>query len=338
MAIRSRSFARVECGEKSLEFAYAIARLYFKRRYRLAHRNVVQLACGNQGAEFRAPAPFIVGMGRSGTTLLRLMLDAHSQLAIPPETDFIGLFLRRNFGEHILCHDAFKTMTGHYDWKSFGLSRESFRAALIEKNIASRTEAMRCFYELYAQRFAKTRWGDKTPAHVPHIALLSTLLEEARFIHIIRDGRDVVTSMRGMWFAPARTVSGIARAWVETINDTRRQGLTIKHYLELRYEDLIMRPEIELRKICAFIDLPYEPSMIDYHKRAAERLAELEAVNLRFGLLRVTGNQRRYNHRRTSDPPSASRIGRWRSELNARDIGAVDRVAGPLLRELGYGA
>jgi hypothetical protein len=99
-----------------------------------------------------------------------------------------------------------------------------------------------------------------------------------------------------------------------------------------------MRPEIELRKICAFIDLPYESSMIDYHKRAAERLAELEAVNLRFGLLRVTGNQRRYNHRRTSDPPSASRIGRWRSELNARDIRVVDRVAGPLLRELGYGA
>src|SRR2546425_6282923 len=143
------------------------------------------------------------------------------------------------------------------------------------------TRAMRCaaFTRLYALRFAKPRWGDKTPGYVKHTRAVQDLLPEARFIHIIRDGRDVAVSLIEEWRASGRvmSVTRAAERWVSKISVGREQARELRFYLEVRYEDLVLDSESVLRRICDFIDLPWHPDMLEYHRSAPERVAELVA-------------------------------------------------------------
>ncbi len=117
--------------------------------------------------ELGDPAPFVVGMGRSGTTLLRLILDSHSVLAVPPETDFPEAL---TCGSEISDDAALRAFRRHRDWRSFGIDSASLHAALKARPSPSAGEALRCFYRTYASRFGKSRWGDKTPAYVTRFA------------------------------------------------------------------------------------------------------------------------------------------------------------------------
>ena len=105
---------------------------------------------------------------------------------------------------------------------------------------------------------------------------IETILPEARFIHLIRDGRDVALSVRPLWFAPGKDVGTLARDWKRRIEETRELSRNCAHYLEFQYEALVTRPEAELRKICAFIHLDYHPQMLDYFKKARHRLDEIK--------------------------------------------------------------
>ena len=158
----------------------------------------------------RAPVPFIVGVGRSGTTLLRLMLDAHPDLAIPGETHFLLDLLAQN--ENGPARDRiFRAMIEAPTWPNLAVSESTFKAALDEVEPFSVPDAIRTFYRLYAQRFGKDRWGDKTPPYRSCMTGIQQLLPEAYFIHIIRDGRDVALSYRGLWFGPGDGIEAQAR-------------------------------------------------------------------------------------------------------------------------------
>jgi hypothetical protein len=277
------------------------------------------------------PAPFIVGVGRSGTTLLRLMLDAHPDLAIPPDTTFIPLVVEN-------CQDAddpwgcfVETLTSHRRWADSHVDGYALKERVAAIRPFSTSDALRAFYTLYAERFGKPRWGDKTPNYLLQMMLIQTLLPEARFIHLIRDGRDVALSVieerRGM------TIQKAAKRWVTKIREGRRQADGLPFYLEVRYEDLVLDSEATLRQICAFIDLPWHPCMLQYYNRAEERLAELVTVD---GKRAVHIEQRRAKHTWTTRPPEASRIGRWRTEMSASDRQEFEAIAGELLAELGY--
>src|SRR6266446_4938843 len=104
-----------------------------------------------------APAPFIVGVGRSGTTLLRLMLDAHPELAIPGETHFLADFVSLDASE--LTRDRFfRTVTEAQTWPNLALDKAALRESLDEVEPLSAPEATRVFYRLYAGLFGKERW------------------------------------------------------------------------------------------------------------------------------------------------------------------------------------
>ena len=196
---------------------------------------------------------------------------------------------------------------------------------------------MRCaaFTRLYALRFAKPRWGDKTPGYVKHTRAVQDLLPEARFIHIIRDGRDVAVSLIEEWRASGRvmSVTRAAERWVSKISVGREQARELRFYLEVRYEDLVLDSESVLRRICDFIDLPWHPDMLEYHRSAPERVAELVAPDATGTL---SAAKRQAKHAWTSSPPEASRIARWRTEMSADALSEYERVAGRLLAELGY--
>lgn len=282
------------------------------------------------------PAPFIVGAPRSGTTLLRLMLDAHPELCIPPETGFLpdAAALRGRGGA--LRRAFFETVTGTRSWADINLTRERFAAALEEIEPFTVTEGARAFYRAYAARFGKPRWGDKTPLYCLHMVEIERILPEARFVHIIRDGRDVALSLRGLWFSPGDDVEELAAHWRTWLRTARRLGRGRRHYMEVRYEELIADAPAVLRKVCEFVRLDYDPRMERYYERSGERLDEVKTVYRPDGTLLISKEERLHNHRFATRPPEPSRVHRWREEMDAETRSRFAAVAGDLLGELGY--
>jgi hypothetical protein len=278
------------------------------------------------------PAPFIVGVARSGTTLLRLMLDAHPALAIPGETHFLVSLLQ----QQPQSGDEFLTIvTSSETWENMAMDADALRACLARLDGFSLAEATRSLYRLYASRFGKTRWGDKTGRYLNKMTALQRLLPEACFVHIIRDGRDTALSLRDLWFGPGNDVADLAQFWVRRIAGARRQAASLSHYLEVRYEALVSEPERTLRRICDRIELPFDPAMLAHHTSAAIRLAEYKRP---FGSDNVPVDIGQFTsiYARAATPPDTGRIGRWRSEMAPQEQRRFEAVAGSVLRELGY--
>lgn len=289
-----------------------------------------------QAVEEFSPALFIVGVPRSGTTLLRLMCDAHPDLSIPPEMSFIPAVTDlRGRGDKL--RGAFlDAVTGMATWQDANIERAEFEDALGEFEPFTVAEGVRAFYRIYARRFGKSRWGDKTPAYCLHMDRIEKLLPEARFVHIIRDGRDVALSLRGLWFSPGDSIEELANLWRSWIMTARRLGRRRRHYMEVRYEELIEDAPGVLRRVCDFVELPYDTRMERYYESAGVRLDEVNTMYRSDGTLLITKEERLYNQRFTTKPPERARVSRWRNEMDAETRAGFARVAGDLLEELGY--
>jgi hypothetical protein len=193
------------------------------------------------------PMPFIVCHPRSGSTLLRLMLDAHPDLAIPPETMFHGVFhlAQAQPPADELPHAVLAAMMASQRWNDLHVSADTLRLEFDRMGAGfSIAGGLRAFYRTYAAGHGKTRYGDKTPGHMFWIPAIAELLPEAVFIHIIRDGRDVAASMRRLWFGPGDDMKALAESWLRWLNAgfAAREAYPGR-YLEIRYEELAARPE-----------------------------------------------------------------------------------------------
>ena len=284
--------------------------------------------------------PIIIGAPRSGTTLLRFMLDAHPDLAIPPETGFltIGEKLRGN-GDR-LRKRFFEAVTNYPRaspcWPDFEIPKETFWMVLSQINPFSVSEGFRSFYKLYANRHGKARWGDKTPIYCHHIEPIRRVLPEARFIHIIRDGRDVALSLRQMWFSPGPEIETQAKYWADCVRAARSTGRGHPDYLEVRYEELVRDTQATLRNICAHIDLSFEEPMLSYYKGVPQRLSEHKGRLNRDGSWSVTQEQRLAQQKLTTEPPQLQRLFVWKQMMSSNEVLKFEAVAGDLLEELGY--
>ena len=283
------------------------------------------------------PAPFVIGVGRSGTTLLRLMLDAHPELAIPPETRFVPRLIAAARPPEATADDVVATLTAERNWADFGLEPDAVVERLRAAAEVTPAVAVRSFFEAYAARFDKERWGDKTPVYGRRMPMIWRAVPEVRFVHVVRDPRDVAVSwrrFRELRGDDPRTAEHWAQVWVQTIVETRMKARRVPNYLEVRYEDLVSEPESTLRRVCEFIALPFSEEMLSYHVSADERLAELGSG------LRAEGAQparsaadRIAPHERTTQPPSTDRVGTWREVLSDEEIASVEGIAGELLPE-----
>lgn len=284
--------------------------------------------------------PVIVGAPRSGTTLLRLMLDAHPDLAIPPETSFVVAAAALEGSAGDLRARFLETITAYPpnapNWQDFGLAREALAEAVQALEPFTVADGLRAFYRLYAQRFGKPRWGEKTPDYSLHIGTIAALLPEARFVHLIRDGRDVAASWRQQWFSPGHEAEVLARAWAERVQAARSAGAGCAHYTEVFYEDLVARPETVMRRLCEFLDLRWSSQLLSHQERAPRRLEEHRARVALDGSVIVSHAQRLRQQRRTMERPGTGRIGSWREEMSKEEVQRFERVAGSLLSQLGY--
>ena len=286
----------------------------------------------------RPPVPFIVGVGRSGTTMLRLMLDAHPDLAIPPETHFVpGLIDAIDGGAP--PEQAAATMTAVRQWGDLDIDPADVVARWQQLDRFEPGPALRAFYSIYAERQGKPRYGEKTPAYVKSMVKIEGALPEARFVHVIRDGRDVALSRWTRTLGdtdPARAGQG-AETGARRIRRAQRHGRKVSHYLELRYEDLVTDTEPNLRRIAEFLELPWDPAMLTYYENAAERMAEMARdLPATDGKPTRPGAERMQAHAMTQKPPDPSAMYRWKAKMSPEDIAAFDRAAGELLADLGY--
>jgi hypothetical protein len=283
------------------------------------------------------PAPFIVGVTRSGTTLLRLMLDAHPEMAIPPETHFVPQLIKTTRKRGTSCEEAHGVVTGHRQWGDFGLdSAELLRRYCALDRIDPET-TMRAFFELYAEREGKRRWGDKTPNYIKRMKQIERWIPEARFVHMIRDGRDAALSRFKRILKEPPPMETVAGRWVRKIEGARADAQGVSHYIEVRYEDLVRETEPELRRVCEFLELPWDGAMLRYYERAEERLAEMHRdLPGEQGKPLRPADHRKEAHRLTTRPPDPSRLARWKQEMDPSDNETFEQVAGGLLTELGY--
>lgn len=212
---------------------------------------------------------FVVGMPRSGTKLLRGLLNQHSEVAIPfAETEFLPHLVHRQsqFGDisnpenfHAL-YEYMQRLPFFYYLRRGGIQVEeaSWRAMCVRHDIAGAFEGLvRTLVD--APYGSGVVWGDKSPSYIRHLPLLKTLYPSARFIHITRDVRDYCLSIHKAW---GKNMYRAAERWSDGIVGAQEAGrLMGDDYLELRYEDLIGEPSTVMTRICAFIGKQFEGAM-----------------------------------------------------------------------------
>ena len=260
---------------------------------------------------------FIVGSARSGTTLLRLMLNAHPEVAVPPESRFITELWTDQ--EQVEVASFLQRLDAHPRFHTWDLPISAVRDELEGRATAPYSDAISAAFKAYARVHGKTRWGDKTPRYVEHIAFLAGLWTDARFIHLIRDGRDVALSYADVPFGP-KTVGRAARLWSRRVKAGCDAGRALPRgsYIEVNYEDLVDDAEGEIKDICDFLDLDFDPGMLDHTERARDSVLPRASM---------------YNPN-VVKPPSKTRS--WRDEMDPRHIAVFEAVAGDVLSELGY--
>ncbi|MET0926988.1 MAG: sulfotransferase [Solirubrobacterales bacterium] len=286
--------------------------------------------------EGRPPVPFVVGMNRSGTTLLRMMLDAHPDLTIPPETHFVPDLIKAAREDDATPESALEAMKSAREWGDFGFSDEEMLGRLRALPEIKPGPAVRTFYAAYTEEQGKPRWGEKTPTYVQKMKLIQRAIPEARFVHVIRDGRDVALSVLDRTVRDL-TAEVVAKRWQKKITKARGDSPQLHHYMEIRYEDLILDTEPVLRSVCEFIELPWDDGLLSYHERSAERLQEMARALPAEGRAKELSVERRMKtHEMTTKPPSADRVARWRTQMSPEQRQEFEDIAGDLLAQLGY--
>jgi hypothetical protein len=267
------------------------------------------------------PPLLVLGVRRSGTTLLRVMLDRSPELAVPDESYFVPQLAHRHGRRPKL--DAFVA-----DLRRVPTLRQwDLPVAAVEARLTSGMTtgaAIAAIYEAYAAARGKPRWGDKTPMYMEYLPLLRGLFPDARFVHLIRDGRDAALSFLSMpeglvtrtWAYPT-SAADFACQWRAEVRAARALGRRVGsgRYLELRYEALVEDAERELRRICGFAGLAFEPAMLGFAGQ-------------------VDVSQKPHQQSLTRPPTPGLRD--WRQDMPAEDAAAFEEVAGDLLAELGY--
>ena len=277
------------------------------------------------------PYLLVVGCSRSGTTLLQRVLDAHPQLAVTDEQDWIGNFFRKRAGltpDGRVTPELITRLLQHKRYPKLGVGRESLDRLLGPGRAVGYAAFVTGILDLYGKAKGKRLVGDKCPSYVLAIPSLHALWPGTKFVHLIRDGRDVCLSLLS-WDRPDRItdrfigcaedrVSTSALYWKWLVQAGREAGrwLGPDRYYEVRYEALLTDAPEECARLCAFLGVPYAEVMLRFHEGRTKNGLGLDAK--RAWLPITTG------------------LREWRSQMAAQDIERFEAAAGDLLDELGY--
>jgi hypothetical protein len=272
---------------------------------------------------------FIGACPRSGTTLLRSLLNNHPDLAMPPETDFlIPAWCRRaRWGDlrspsnrRALAEWIFDTPGQGGLRIRGGIAREEAieRVAAAPPTLGSMIAA--CF-ELFAERKGKRRWGDKRPRYSGYMEAIFQLFPDAQFVNVVRDPRAAVASQVAIDFNEVRDELACSLAnWETAVRrvDLSAERLRPDQLLDVRYEDLVRDPRGTLERICDFAGL-----------RDGDAVEEMIARERR-------GNFNPGWHDRLAEPISDVAIEGWRQRLEPAEVALIEHATGSYFERFGY--
>ena len=280
--------------------------------------------------EIQPPPFFIIGAARSGNTLLRALLVGHSEVSIPPESYVLGGIIRQwdrhNFRDwNELVDSVIGEFESHPEFSTWEIDLEPARQALnaLDPSDRSLARILDAVYRHYsAVKFPGFRiWGDKTPLNTERIFLIDRVFPAARYVHMLRDGRDAVSSAvkAGMF---GGSVEGACRSWQLRTRNARALGRRIGagRYLELRYEDLVAEPRDAVVRVCGFLEVDFEEQMMA-HDRAFGNMGDTQALD---------------HHAQVGQAVTTESVGKWRDRLTVDQVRTVERFLHKDLSRLGY--
>lgn len=269
---------------------------------------------------------FVVGCPRSGTTLLHHMLASSGRFAnYRAETHLFDEVLPR-FG-NLASPGRRERLLAHWlkspRFTVSGIDPDRF-AERVRTGCRTMGDFLRLFMESILEAQGVGRWVESTPGHVLHMRQIKRAIPDARFLHIIRDGRDVALSLRKLgWVRPlpwdrARALEVAAWTWSWLVDAGRRQAATLgPDYLEVHFEELVRDPRAMLARVGRFVG-----ESLDLDRIRAAAIGSVGAPNTAF--------------ERSSEGADFDPIGRWRTAMLTHELARVEACIGEQLRGLGY--
>ena len=274
-----------------------------------------------------------VSAGRSGTTLLRSMLVAGGQIAIPPETQRIHTAIRKFVSlRHIGWADLSRVIISLFEsHQLFEVWETNLQPTYqVVENLPRRERSLaRIIDEVFmcyaAQQHPEaTAWGDQSPLHTFFLPWITRAFPCGKYLHLLRDGRDAIASLleRGKHMDNGPSLEAATLRWKTSVVRVQalQEALAPGQFLEIRYEALVSEPQKTLEEICAFANLEYRPAMLRYW----EAPTTVEHRHMPY-------------HRNIGKPVFTSSIGTWRTRLSPAQQEYVLAQTSDMLRTLGYG-
>lgn len=254
----------------------------------------------------------IVGVGRSGTSLLQAMLNAHSKIAFTPETHFIRTYLSKNLNFDD-CKD--KILNDKY-LNNLNLD--------LKKNLLNSNSKLQFYNNILKEyRFNKSKQyiGDKDPKNIEYLKIINKNFPNCLIIHIIRDPRAVISSRIKAKWSKNRYLWQHILAYKAQFNFfEKNKHIFDNRYVEIKYEKLLEEPKKQLEKILKKLNLNYEKNMIRFSKTANEIVKKDEKLwkNNLF------------------NPVIIRNISKWKYEMNLVDISIIEKCLFKEMQKCGY--
>ncbi len=273
---------------------------------------------------------FIVGAARSGTTPLQLALNRNPEIGVYGETQ--AFFVRRKFGADVTEAGSWRRLEF---WRLVLASCSPYTDLLDREEIQQRLAHASSYAQLLdlvmgaiATREGKSRWGEKTPAHIFRLNEIRTCFPKARIVHIVRDPRAVVCSnIKAFTHSQFNdwNVYSFAKYWVRCLRVHGREiAARNDRYLLVRYEDFVTRPQSTLEEICSFLGVPFAEDMMRAHLAASDYVRPG-----RSGKIPPM-------HALTERPLDSTRTDAWKTILSAEQSKLVEQIAGKQMMAMGY--
>lgn len=271
---------------------------------------------------------FIIGSGRSGNTLLRRILYSHPDIYIPPETYVLGRSIKlfrqnRHLSWAETVHTILAQFEFHQEFETFNISLRPLVNSLVEVPLKSRSLSfiLNSFYCYCASESNKSfkRWGDKTPLNTFCLDDILSVFPDAQFIHLVRDGCDASYSYlrSGIY----RDIEGAAQRWTDSVKAASKFVENHPgHCFEVRYENLVSKPEESIKQICDFLNIEFRKKML----LLSSNIYDMGDVTMRP------------HHRQILQPISTNSIGKGRSNLSIEEKQTIERIINGELERLNY--
>lgn len=278
---------------------------------------------------------FILGNPRSGTSLLRLMLDSHTAIGIPPESHFF-LWLEEKYGDwdEVFLEDYLEDLFLSTKFETWNLKKHDLKNFILSNSCdsyAKLTSLVYLFYSINNQPDISF-WGDKNSLWVDKLEKIDFYYPNAYYVFIVRDGRDVACSYKSLnkkqmlhKYAPKldNDVSEIAKKWSfhNTKVDSFLSKISINNFVKIRYEDLVNKPEETLKNVLKMLGLSLEKEQLNYFKRTRESIEPDIFFHWKEKLLK---------------PLDVDNIGKYKNELTNDEINTFNQIAYQVLKQNSY--